>query len=84
MTATHVARGAAADVDRAVALANGTDYGLGVGIHTRDVDRALRVAGRVDAGYVMINGLVVMDSYTSLKTVVARVGPAREGSQPWT
>ncbi|MCD2198104.1 aldehyde dehydrogenase family protein [Actinomycetospora endophytica] len=39
----------------AVALANGTDYGLGVGIHTRDVDRALRVADRVDAGYVMVN-----------------------------
>lgn len=41
--------------DEAVALANSTDYGLGVGIHTRDVDRALRVADRVDAGYVMIN-----------------------------
>jgi aldehyde dehydrogenase (NAD+) len=43
------------DEDQAVALANGTDYGLGVGIHTRDVDRALRVADRVDAGYVMVN-----------------------------
>jgi aldehyde dehydrogenase (NAD+) len=41
--------------DHAVALADATDYGLGVGIHTRDIDRALRVAGRVDAGYVMIN-----------------------------
>ncbi|PVY96008.1 aldehyde dehydrogenase family protein [Actinomycetospora cinnamomea] len=41
--------------DRAVALADDTDYGLGVGIHTHDVDRALRVADRVDAGYVMIN-----------------------------
>jgi aldehyde dehydrogenase (NAD+) len=43
------------DEDDAVALANATDYGLGTGIHTRDIDRALRVAGRVDAGYVMIN-----------------------------
>ncbi|MBN9733763.1 MULTISPECIES: aldehyde dehydrogenase family protein [unclassified Pseudonocardia] len=43
------------DEDHAVRLADGTDYGLGVGIHTRDIDRALRVAGRVDAGYVMIN-----------------------------
>jgi aldehyde dehydrogenase (NAD+) len=41
--------------DDAVALADATDYGLGVGIHTRDIDRALRVADRVDAGYVMIN-----------------------------
>ncbi|TCK24473.1 aldehyde dehydrogenase family protein [Pseudonocardia endophytica] len=89
--------------DEAVALANDTDYGLGAGIHTRDVDRALRLAGRVDAGYVMINeyfggttavpfggtklsgtgrerGLVALDSYTTSKTVVARIG----GSQPWT
>ena len=41
--------------DHAVELADGTDYGLGVGIHTRDLDRALRAANRVDAGYVMIN-----------------------------
>ena len=43
------------DEDQAVALANGTDYGLGVGVHTRDLDRALRMADRVDAGYVMVN-----------------------------
>jgi aldehyde dehydrogenase (NAD+) len=41
--------------EQAITLADGTDYGLGVGIHTRDIDRALRVADRVDAGYVMIN-----------------------------
>ena len=43
------------DEDEACALADATDYGLGVGIHTRDIDLALRVAGRVDAGYVMVN-----------------------------
>ena len=43
------------DEAHAVAVADATDYGLGVGIHTRDLDRALRVADRVDAGYVMIN-----------------------------
>ncbi|AXB42448.1 aldehyde dehydrogenase family protein [Amycolatopsis albispora] len=85
--------------DHAVELADATDYGLGAGIHTRDIDRALRVAGRVRAGYVMINeyfaggvavpfggtkfsgtgrerGLVALDSYLTLKTVVARVGPS--------
>ncbi|GAA4847479.1 aldehyde dehydrogenase family protein [Actinomycetospora corticicola] len=41
--------------DEALELADATDYGLGVGIHTADIDRALRVADRVDAGYVMIN-----------------------------
>ena len=43
------------DEEHAVELADATDYGLGVGIHTRDIDRALRVADRVDAGYVMVN-----------------------------
>lgn len=90
------------DEEHAIALADDTDYGLGTGIHTRDIDRALRVAGRVDAGYVMINeyfaggpgvpfggtrhsgtgrerGLVALESYVKLKTVVARISPS-EGS----
>ncbi|WP_433802252.1 aldehyde dehydrogenase family protein [Actinomycetospora sp. CA-084318] len=41
--------------EQALELADATDYGLGVGIHTADVDRALRIADRVDAGYVMVN-----------------------------
>ncbi len=41
--------------EHALELADATDYGLGVGIHTTDLDRALRVADRVDADYVMIN-----------------------------
>ncbi|MEU3271263.1 aldehyde dehydrogenase family protein [Saccharomonospora sp. NPDC006951] len=87
------------DEDHAAALADATDYGLGVGIHTRDIDRALRMASRVNAGYIMINdyfaggvavpfggtklsgtgrerGLIALDSYRTLKTVVARIGPA--------
>jgi acyl-CoA reductase-like NAD-dependent aldehyde dehydrogenase len=39
----------------AVALANGTVYGLSASVFTRDVDRALRVAGALDAGSVWIN-----------------------------
>lgn len=88
------------DEDEAVALADATEYGLGVGIHTPDMDRALRVAGRVDAGYVMVNeyfagntavpfggtklsgtgrerGMVALQSYTTSKTVVARIAAAR-------
>jgi len=34
---------------------NGTDFGLTGSIWTRDIDRALRLAGRVEAGYVWIN-----------------------------
>ena len=44
-----------ADEDEAVALANGTPYGLVAGIWTRDGARQLRVARRVRAGQVFIN-----------------------------
>ncbi|MEJ2864296.1 aldehyde dehydrogenase family protein [Actinomycetospora flava] len=93
------------DEEHAIALADDTDYGLGTGIHTRDIDRALRVADRVDAGYVMINdyfaggpgvpfggtghsgtgrerGLVALESYVTLKTVVARVAPVHQEGTP--
>jgi betaine-aldehyde dehydrogenase len=41
--------------DEAVALANATEYGLTASIWTHDIDRALRVAAAVDAGYIWIN-----------------------------
>ncbi|MCS4504787.1 NADP/NAD-dependent aldehyde dehydrogenase PuuC [wastewater metagenome] len=40
----------------AVALANGTDYGLVAGIWTRDGARQMRMARRVRAGQVFVNG----------------------------
>lgn len=43
------------DDSEALALANDCDYGLAAGVHTRDIDRALWFADRVEAGYVMIN-----------------------------
>jgi acyl-CoA reductase-like NAD-dependent aldehyde dehydrogenase len=41
--------------DEAVALANEGRYGLTAAVWTRDLDRAFRVAARLDAGYLWIN-----------------------------
>ncbi|GAA5174674.1 MULTISPECIES: aldehyde dehydrogenase [Halomonadaceae] len=41
--------------DEAVAIANGTDYGLVAGVWTRDLARAHRVVGRLRVGSVWIN-----------------------------
>ena len=43
-------------IDDALALANGTAYGLVAGIYTRDISRALTLAARIEAGSVWING----------------------------
>jgi acyl-CoA reductase-like NAD-dependent aldehyde dehydrogenase len=43
------------DTDRAVALANGTDYGLCAGVFTRDLDRAHRIARRLRGGQIYVN-----------------------------
>ncbi|MGY1821989.1 aldehyde dehydrogenase family protein [Geodermatophilus sp. SYSU D00079] len=47
--------------EEAVALANGTPYGLAAGLHTRDVARAHRVAARLQAGLVWVNTYGVLD-----------------------
>jgi aldehyde dehydrogenase (NAD+)/betaine-aldehyde dehydrogenase len=41
--------------DEAVALANGTDYGLVAGVWTRDLSRAHRVARQIRSGQVFVN-----------------------------
>jgi betaine-aldehyde dehydrogenase len=43
------------DEQEAVALANGTNYGLAAGIWSEDEDRWRRIAGQVRAGVVFIN-----------------------------
>ncbi|MEU9866483.1 aldehyde dehydrogenase family protein [Actinomadura sp. NPDC048021] len=45
----------ASGLDEAVALANGTDYGLSAGIVTRDTGRALEFARRSESGLVKVN-----------------------------
>ena len=43
------------DEDEAVRIANDTIYGLAAGIWTRDVNKAIRMADRIEAGTVYIN-----------------------------
>lgn len=42
-------------VDEAVALANDTEYGLNASVWGRDLDRAVAVAARIEAGNVNVN-----------------------------
>jgi aminomuconate-semialdehyde/2-hydroxymuconate-6-semialdehyde dehydrogenase len=49
------------DEDEAVALANGTDYGLAAILYTGDPDRAERVSSRLVAGTVWVNCFYVRD-----------------------
>lgn len=41
--------------EEAIAITNSSEYGLFAGLYTRDSERALRVARRIDVGVVLIN-----------------------------
>ncbi|MGY4100000.1 aldehyde dehydrogenase family protein [Nocardia sp. R16R-3T] len=47
--------------DDAIALANGTRYGLASGLHTTDLARAHRVADKLQAGIVWVNDWALLD-----------------------
>jgi aldehyde dehydrogenase (NAD+) len=47
------------DEDEAVRIANDTEYGLGAGIYTTDARKAFRLARRLRAGTIGINGFQV-------------------------
>jgi succinate-semialdehyde dehydrogenase/glutarate-semialdehyde dehydrogenase len=49
------------DTEAAIALANSLDYGLGAGLWTQNVEEGAKLARRIEAGAVFINGLVASD-----------------------
>jgi len=67
----------AADEDEAVAIANGTNFGLGSYLYTTDAAQAERVANRIEAGMVYVN-LVLADSPELPFGGVKRSGIGRE------
>jgi succinate-semialdehyde dehydrogenase/glutarate-semialdehyde dehydrogenase len=46
----------------AIRLANATEFGLGAALWTGDVEHGARLARRIDAGAVFINGMVASDA----------------------
>ncbi|WP_086668070.1 aldehyde dehydrogenase family protein [Lentzea kentuckyensis] len=47
--------------DEAIAMANGTSYGLAAGLQTENLARAHRVAARLQAGIVWVNDWAMLD-----------------------
>ena len=50
-----------ASAEQAVAVANGTEFGLGAALWTGNADRARALSRQVEAGAVFINGVVASD-----------------------
>ena len=44
-----------ADLEEAIAIANGTSYGLAAGVQTADLAQGMRVAERLEAGTIWVN-----------------------------
>jgi len=51
----------AKDTEDAIKIANRTPFGLGSNLWTADIDRAKRLACKIEAGQVFINGMVASD-----------------------
>ena len=49
------------DTEEAVRLANQSEFGLGASLWTRDIATARKLARRLEAGAVFVNGMVASD-----------------------
>src|SRR5438477_7137274 len=50
------------DEEEALRVANDTEFGLGSSVWTGDVERGVRMAERIEAGLVFVNGMVASDA----------------------
>lgn len=50
------------DEEEAIAVANATEFGLGAAVWTSDVENGYKVARKIEAGAVFVNGLVASDA----------------------
>jgi aminomuconate-semialdehyde/2-hydroxymuconate-6-semialdehyde dehydrogenase len=66
------------DEDEVIARANDTDYGLACSIWTKDLSRAHRVAGQIEAGLVWVNSWFLRDLRTPFGGM-KQSGIGREG-----
>jgi acyl-CoA reductase-like NAD-dependent aldehyde dehydrogenase len=67
------------DLNRAVEQANATPYGLQAGIFTRDIEKAFRVARKLEVGGVMINDIPMYRADHMPYGGVKESGNGREG-----
>lgn len=63
--------------DDAIRIANDTDFGLGNGVHTKDIERGIAIASRLESGSVSINdsGCILTEPWGGMK----KSGLGREG-----
>jgi len=66
--------------DEAIAIANGTDYGLAASLWTRDLSRAHRLADRIACGIVWVNCWMLRDLRVPFGGMKAS-GVGREGGE---
>ena len=66
------------DEEQVITWANSTEYGLSSSIWTKDINKAHRVAGKIDAGIVWINTWMLRDLRTPFGGM-KNSGVGREG-----